>query len=93
MTSRRWLLKAPEERAQVLNRILAGWANYFTLGPVSKAYRVVDGHTSRRLRQWLCKKHKRPGRGTARYPDEYLHDILGLQRLTVRTRDFPWAKA
>jgi hypothetical protein len=34
-----------------LNRMMNGWANYFCLGPVSKAYRVVDMHTARRLRQ------------------------------------------
>ncbi|MHB1857975.1 MAG: group II intron maturase-specific domain-containing protein [Acidobacteriaceae bacterium] len=33
-------------------------ANYFRLGPVSKAYRAVDRHARKRLRQWLCAKHK-----------------------------------
>lgn len=92
-TGRRWLLKDPEERVTDLNRILVGWANYFSLGPVSKAYRAVDGHASGRLRRWLCKKHKQPGRGTARFPDKHLYDVLGLQRLSVRTRNLPWAKA
>jgi hypothetical protein len=41
-----------------LNRLLKGWANYFCLGPVSNAYRAVDSHARRRLRQWLCAKHK-----------------------------------
>jgi RNA-directed DNA polymerase len=27
-----------------LNRTIIGWANYFCLGPVSKAYRAVDAH-------------------------------------------------
>jgi len=39
--------------------MMNGWANYFCLGPVSKAYRAVDRHTCKRLRQWLCAKHKR----------------------------------
>ncbi len=92
-TSRRWLLKDAEERVATLNRILVGWANYFHLGPVSKAYRAVDSHASERLRRWLRKKHQWPGQGTARYPDEHLYEELGLQRLPVRTRDLPWAKA
>ncbi len=92
-TRRRWLLLDSAERVDVLNRILVGWANYFCLGPVSKAYRAVDSHTSKRLRQWLCKKHKRSDRGTARYPDAHLYDVLGLQRLSVRTHNLPWAKA
>ena len=68
-------------------------SSLFSLGPVSKAYRAVDSHATERLRRWLYKKHKRPGQGTARYPDEHLYDVLGLQRLSVRTRDLPWAKA
>jgi group II intron reverse transcriptase/maturase len=93
MTSRRRLLIAPDDEVRALNRLLVGWSNYFSLGPVSKAYRAVDRHATRRLRRWLCKKHKQPGQGTARYPDEHLYDVMGLQRLSVRTQHFPWAKA
>lgn len=92
-TARRWLLKESSDRVEELNSILKGWANYFCLGPVSEAYRAVDGHVKFRLRQWLCNKHKQVGRGTTRYPDEYLYEVLGLERLPVRTRSFPWAKA
>ena len=72
---------------------LRGWGNYFCLGPVSKSYRAIDAHASHRLRWWLCRKHKQGGEGTTRYPDEYLYEQLGLVRLTVTTRDLPWAKA
>ena len=81
-----------EEVVRHLNRKLRGWANYFKLGPVSKAYRAVDYYVTRRLRRWLCKKHKVPGRGTSRYPDEYLYQELELIRLSKLTRNFPWAK-
>ena len=93
MTARRWTPAAAEERVARLNRLLLGWSRYFRLGPVSKAYRSVDNHTRRRLRQWLCAKHKVQGRGTSRFPDEYLYGELGLVRLEVRTRGFPWANA
>jgi len=73
--------------------MLVGWANYFCLGPVSKAYRAVDNHARHRLRQWLCAKHKVKGQGTSRFPDEYLDQVLGLVKLQVRTRNLPWAKA
>jgi len=89
----RWGLLDVEDRVEKLNRMLRGWANYFCLGPVSKAYRAVDAHARKRLRQWLCRKHKRPGKGTARYPDAYLHQTLGLARLEERTRNFSWANA
>ena len=74
-----------------LNRLVIGWANYFCLGPVSKAYRAVERHTRRRLRQWLCAKHKVPGAGTARYPNDVLHEEFGLVRLSQRTASLPWA--
>jgi len=74
-----------------LNREIIGWANYFCLGPVSKAYRAVERHTRRRLRQWLCAKHKVPGVGTKRYPDDTLHEEFGLVRLAERTASLPWA--
>ena len=45
-----------------LNRMMIGWANYFCLGPVSKAYDAVNRHAKKRLRQWLCTKHKYRGR-------------------------------
>jgi RNA-directed DNA polymerase len=91
-TSRRWLLMDAEERVRKLNRMLVGWANYFCLGPVSKAYHAIDSHAQYRLRQWLRGKHKIKGAGTARFPDEYLYNTLGLTKLDLRTRNFPWAK-
>lgn len=93
LTARRMTLLEAEAVVGRLNRVLVGWSNYFCLGPVSKAYRAVDAHTRHRLRQWLCAKHKISQRGTSRYPDEYLYRQLELVRLSVRTRDFPWAKA
>jgi RNA-directed DNA polymerase len=93
MTSRRWTLLDTADRVAHLNRKLTGWSNYFRLGPVSKAYQAVDQHVRRRLRQWLCTKHKVPGAGTSRFPDDYLHQELGLVCLSQRTRSFSWAKA
>jgi RNA-directed DNA polymerase len=60
------------------------------LGPVSKAYRAVESHACKRLRQWLCAKHKVMS-GTKRFSEASLYDVLGLVRLTKRTRTLPWA--
>ncbi len=88
----RCLLTA-DEVVQGLNRTLRGWANYFKLGPVTKAYRLLDQYTTRRLRLWLCHKHRVQGSGTSRYPDEYLYGDLGLVCLPHLTHNLPWATA
>src|ERR1035437_8263786 len=93
LTEPRWLLIDTTEQVARINRRLRGWSNYFCLGPVSKAYHAVDRHTASRLRQWLRRKHQVQGRGTARYPDEYLYQTLKLYRLQEQTRNFAWAKA
>jgi RNA-directed DNA polymerase len=76
-----------------LNRMMIGWANYFCLGPVSKAYDAVDRHAKKRLRQWLCTKHKVPWPGAKRFPAESLYDVLGLVCLPKRTGSLPRAKS
>ena len=76
-----------------LNRVLLGWGNYFRLGQVSPAYRAIDAHTSKRLRQWLCRKHKVRSGKYVRYPDQRLWQDMGLTCLRERTASFAWAKA
>ncbi len=91
-TDRRRTLLDAEKIVGGLNRKLNGWANYFCLGPVSPAYQAIETHVTNRLRRWLCKKHKVQGTGWSRYPNQYLHEHLGLVNLPQRTRSFPWAK-
>ena len=93
LTTRRDGLLPPEEVVARLNRLLTGWANYFILGQVSPAYAAIDRHATRRLRQWLCRKHQVRSGQYVRFPDERLWQEYGLTRLAVRTTSFPWAKA
>ena len=92
-TEARYGLLEPERVVERLNRAMLGWANYFRLGQVSPAYRAVDAHATKRLRQWLCRKHKVRSGQSVRYPDTRLWDDLGLTRLAMRTASRPWAKA
>ena len=84
-------LLAQETVITTLNRIMIGWANYFCLGAVSHACRALERHARRRLRQWLCVKHKLRWPATKRYPEAALHQKLGLVQLSMRTISFPWA--
>jgi hypothetical protein len=76
-----------------LNQKLVGWANYFRVGAVSKAYGVVNYHVTNRLRRWLCAKHQARGPGYSRYPDAYLYQKLGLYRLSRQHNSPPNATA
>ncbi len=89
MTGRNMVWAETEDRIARINRLLTGWANYFCLGSVSKAYRVADQYARHRLRQWLRAKHKLyRGAEKSRFLDQYLEQRLGLVRLQGQTRNF-----
>ena len=92
-TEARYGLLKPELVVERLNRAMLGWANYFQLGQVSPAYRAIDRHAAKRLRQWLCRKHKVRSGKYVRYSDTRLWTEFGLARLAPRTASLPWAKA
>ena len=92
-TGRDTVGQTPEALVEKLNRVLTGWANYFCLGAVSKAYSAVDMHARRRLRRWLFDKHKEQRPGYKRFPEAALHAVYGLVQLPHRTAGTPWAKA
>jgi len=78
---------------RILNRTLTGWANYFSIGTTSSAYRAVEAYYVARFRRWLLKKHKSRRDGRLAYPYEYLFGTLGLVQLSGRKSELPWAKA
>lgn len=83
-TTRRWLWKSEEDMVTVINRLLTGWANYFSVGTVRRSYSSVDHYVFQRLRQWWCAKHKVRNRRDARFSYKYVYGQLGLTRLRAR---------
>jgi RNA-directed DNA polymerase len=92
LTSGRTTWRDEEEQVGRLNAKLLGWANYFRLGYVTAAWRVVQQHTCRRLRWWLRRKHRACwGRGQ-HYPDMQLYEKYGLVSLVRAVGRIPlWA--
>jgi RNA-directed DNA polymerase len=69
------------EVADRANRILRGWANYFSYGTLSKAYRAIDNYVYDRVVRFLKKRRKVSSRGTRKFPGEKIFGELGIQRL------------
>jgi len=67
-----------------LNRLLVGWSAYFGYGTRLQAYRAVDHHVYDRVRHFLARRHKVPGRGTRQFSRNDVFGELGVLLLRCK---------
>ena len=72
----------PELREK-LNRLLAGWANYFSFGWTGGADGALWWHTYQRVRRFLCKRHKLSVQGSSRFSVAEVFGPVGVLDLPL----------
>jgi RNA-directed DNA polymerase len=71
---------------RALNRLLSGWANYFSHGSIFVAYRSVDAHVYERMRNFLRRRHKVSTRGIRAFGWDRVFGSLGVTSLGALRR-------
>ena len=74
-----WLKVSVEERD--FNRLLKGWAGYFSYGTLSRGYARHNHYVADRVRDFLGRRHQVHSRGTRRFDDEVGFGKLGVVAL------------
>jgi RNA-directed DNA polymerase len=75
-----------------LNRMLIGWARYFSYGTCTPAYCAIDHYVAARVRHFLVRRHKVSSQGTRWCSDATVFGELGVVRLRrLPVRRPPWA--
>jgi RNA-directed DNA polymerase len=69
-----------------LNRLLSGWANYFSYGATSTPYRSIDAHVFDRMHNFLRRRHKLSTRGIREFGWDHVYATLGVTHLYTRHR-------
>jgi hypothetical protein len=60
------------------NRLLSGWAEYFSFGSTVQADEAVGWHVRDRVRRFLCRRHKIRVSGTSRFGYAEIHGKIGV---------------
>ena len=75
-----------EEVRDRLNRLLKGWAGYFSYGTLSRCYARHNRYVADRARDFLGRRQQVHSRGTRRFGDEVVFGKLGVVPLQPKAR-------
>ena len=74
-----------------LNRFLIGWTNYYRHTNASRAFRRLQDYCNQRVRRYLRRRRAKRGYGWKDYPNDYLYDILGLEKIASGRLERVWS--
>jgi RNA-directed DNA polymerase len=63
---------------ELINPILRGWVNYFTVGHSSRCFSFVEDWVEKKIRRHMMRARKRKGFGWKRWSREWLYQVLEL---------------
>ncbi len=87
LTCRRTLALPKEVVVQKINAVVRGWVGYFRYGNCSREFSALKWFLDERMRTYLRRKHRKKTRGYKAYPYRYLHETLGLIKISTAA---PW---
>jgi len=90
LTCRRTLSLPKEVVVQKINEAVRGWVGYFRYGNCSRELSALKWFLDERMRIYLRRKHRKRSRGYKAYPHRYLHETLGLIKISIAA---PWTQA
>ena len=94
LTARQHRAQEPEGGGRAPEPVNHGVGKLLLSGPSQSGLRcAIDRQATRRLRQWLSRKHKVGSENFVQFPDKRLWKKYNLTHLAPRTASFPWAKA
>ena len=64
----------------LINPILRGWCNYFSIGHSARCFRYIEQWVVRKVRRHLMRAKKRPGFGWKRWSNSFLYEKCNLHK-------------
>lgn len=77
---RRYQSQPVDRVTYLINPILRGWVNYFSIGQSARCFRYIEQWVMRKVRRHLMRAKKRPGFGWKRWSNSFLYEKCNLYK-------------